>query len=457
MSSESSMGFAMYDAMKPSGIEWFGEIPAHWQLRRLKATVRRSQNGLWGDEPNGRDDHICVRVADFDRLRLGVDISEPTYRSFEKTAVDDRVLRRGDLLLEKSGGGEQQPVGVVVLYDHDEPALCSNFIARMQVAAGNDSRFLSYLHAALYASRVNTRSINQSTGIQNLDESRYLNERVAIPTYEEQAVIAAVLDRETAKIDALVARKRRLIELLQDKRTALITASVTDGVDRRLLMRDVPQGSEKPLPAGWSISLLDKLIDPHRRLTYGIVQPGAPDPNGRFMVRGQDYSRGWASPDEIFRVSPEVEEPYRRARLRGGDIVMTIVGAGTGNIAVVPAWLEGANLTQTTARIAIDSSAGSGFFFAYVLQSEVGRINVRMDMKGAAQPGLNLGHIAKWRVPVPPIARQHQIVEELDRQTSQLDAMSARVGQGIERLLEFRSALISAAVTGKIDVRGEVA
>jgi len=119
------------------------------------------------------------------------------------------------------------------------------------------------------------------------------------------------------------------------------------------------------IPRDWGATFLDKLIDPLRRITYGIVQPGEPDPDGIFMVRGQNYSRGWSQPDDIFRVSPEIEAPYRRARLKHGDIVMTIVGAGTGNIAIVPEWLEGANLTQTTARIAFDARKAINRYFAY--------------------------------------------------------------------------------------------
>jgi type I restriction enzyme, S subunit len=132
---------------------------------------------------------------------------------------------------------------------------------------------------------------------------------------------------------------------------------------------------------------------------------------------------------------------------------MTIVGAGTGNIAIVPDWLEGANLTQTTARIALDPGKICNRYFAYQLQSVVGTVSVELTVKGAAQPGLNLGHISKYRIVVPPLAEQTLIADNLDRETSGFDALSNKVSQAIERLKELRTALISAAVTGKIDVR----
>jgi len=210
---------------RPSGIEWYGEIPAHWKVDRLKWTVTDCRNGVWGSEPDGAEDIPCVRVADFDRVRYRVALDEPTLRAVSSRELNGRVLHAGDLLLEKSGGGEQQPVGAVVLYDHDTEAVCSNFIARMPVAADCVPRFLAYVHALLYANRINIRSIKQTTGIQNLDSSMYLNELVALPPEGEQRAIADFLDRETAKIDALVAKKRRLVELLEEKRTALIGAT----------------------------------------------------------------------------------------------------------------------------------------------------------------------------------------------------------------------------------------
>ena len=179
---------------------------------------QRARTASGGMNPTVSTDIACVRVADFDRLTFRVDIADPTLRSIEPRLAAARALHRGDLLLEKSGGGENQPVGAVVLYDHGIPAVCSSFVARVTVAAGFDARFLTYLHAALYSLRINTRHIKQSTGIQNLDSASYLGEATGLPPEPEQRAIAAFLDRETARIDALVAKKERLIELLQEKR-----------------------------------------------------------------------------------------------------------------------------------------------------------------------------------------------------------------------------------------------
>jgi len=134
----------------------FRDAPAQWRAVPLKRTVMACTTGTWGEEPRGGfDDLICVRVADFDRQRLCVDLRNPTRRFVPAAYRHGRMLAPGDLLLEKSGGGDDQPVGAVVLYEGGAPAVCSNFIARLPVAPGFDARYLSYLHAALYRLGVN--------------------------------------------------------------------------------------------------------------------------------------------------------------------------------------------------------------------------------------------------------------------------------------------------------------
>ena len=189
-----------YPAYKSSGVEWLGEVPEHWEVRRLRDSTIDCVNGVWGSDPNGIDDVPCVRVADFDRFGLRVRKPIPTMRAVAPNERQRRMLRSGDLLLEKSGGGEQQPVGVVMLFNHDVPAVCSNFVARISVREKFDAIFLTFLHSTLYSIRLNTRSIKQTTGIQNLDSAAYLRESVAFPPHPEQTAIVRFLDHADRRI-----------------------------------------------------------------------------------------------------------------------------------------------------------------------------------------------------------------------------------------------------------------
>ena len=219
--------------LKPSGVEWIGDIPEHWVAARLKWSSIASVNGVWGEEPNGEDDVICVRVADFDRRNLRVSIASPTLRAVPTSQRARRELTAGDLLIEKSGGGEQQLVGCVVLYDHAVPAVCSNFVARVSIAEDAEPRYWTYMHAALYSGRLNYPAIKQTTGIQNLDADAYFDTPTVFPPLDEQRLIADFLDEKTRRIEALCSKTELAIERSHEYRTALITAAVTGKIDVR--------------------------------------------------------------------------------------------------------------------------------------------------------------------------------------------------------------------------------
>lgn len=219
--------------LKPSGLDWLEDVPEHWEVVRLRATVDALIGGVWGADPTGESDLVCVRVADFDRDMLTVRATASTMRSITPGERAHRVLQRGDLLLEKSGGGKRQPAGAVVRFDQDLPAVCSNFIARLSTRSDYDSEFLAYLHAALYSVRINVRSIKQTTGIQNLSVSSYLAEKVALPDRAEQQLIAEYLNERLERLRAVQDESRRQIDLLGELRTRLISNVVTGKLDVR--------------------------------------------------------------------------------------------------------------------------------------------------------------------------------------------------------------------------------
>jgi type I restriction enzyme S subunit len=221
-------------SLKDSGVQWIGKVPEHWKIDRLKISVSSCKNGIWGDDPQGDNNDIpCVRVADFDRRKLRVVLDEPTIRNVTEKERLTRILHKGDLLLEKSGGGENQPVGTVVLYEEDQPAVCSNFVAKVVVNNNINSSYMRYVHFAIYSLRITTKSINQTSGIQNLDQDKYFNEKAPFPPKSEQDLISGFLDEETSRFDNLTSEAELVIELLKERRSALISAAVTGQIDVR--------------------------------------------------------------------------------------------------------------------------------------------------------------------------------------------------------------------------------
>jgi type I restriction enzyme, S subunit len=440
--------FNAYPEYKASGVEWLGEIPAHWQVKRLRSTVTGCQNGVWGDEPDGLHDIACVRVADFDRVTLTVDVEDPTLRSIEPGVVAARGLRAGDLLLEKSGGGENQPVGAVVLYGHTLPAVCSNFVARVTIAAGYDARFLTYLHAALYALRINTRHIKQSTGIQNLDSASYLGEATGLPTELEQRAIAAFLDRETARIDALVAKKERMIELLQEQRTSLITRAVTTGLDPNVGLMDTGSAAFPRIPERWELRKLRRVIKRVRRPVVVDAQTEYREIGIRSWGKGlfhKDPVRGALLEDKsVFSIEPD-------------DFVLNIVFAWEGAVGIATTSEQGmvASHRFPTFRCASDVDLD---YLLMVLQTDRGRAVMEINSPGAAGRNrtIRLDQFLDEEIPVAPLPEQQAIVGQFRLDEKRIEAFVTKVREAVDRLQELRTALISAAVTGKIDVREEV-
>ena len=418
-----------YPAYKSSGIEWLGEIPAHWRVTRLRFTVTKCDNGTWGDEPDGENDVVCVRVADFDRISHKVKINSPTWRAIDPGTLQTRRIRRDDLLLEKSGGGERQPVGAVVRNTYHGVAICSNFIARMPPREGFDARYLTYLHASLYAARINTRSIKQNTGIQNLDSSSYLNERAAIPKLLEQQEIAGFLDRETAKIDALVAKKERLIELFKEKRAALITQAVTKGLDSDVLMKESGVEWFGNVPAHWEV----------KSLRWAIT-----------FQRGHDLPADEREEGKVPLISSSGTSSTHSKSIAEAPGIVTGRYGTVGQFYLV----NEAYWPLNTTLYSIDLHGNEPRFLLYMLMHISPRF-LFYAVKSAV-PGVDRNDIHSDPVALPILTEQRSIARFLDIETAKIDTLTSKVRKAIARLKELRTALISAAVTGKIDVREEL-
>jgi type I restriction enzyme, S subunit len=445
------MSFPRYPAYKDSGVEWLGQVPDHWRVDRLKASIISCRNGIWGDEAQDDETDIpCVRVADFDRRTLRVQLEQPTIRSVTEKERINRVLKRGDLLLEKSGGGENQPVGCVVLYDDEKPAVCSNFVAKVELAPGMDSSYWRYVHAAAYDVRLTIGSINQTSGIQNLDQDRYFNERTAYPTAQEQSCIGAFLDRETAKIDALVAEQEQLITLLKEKRQAVISQAVTKGLDPSAPMKDSGVEWLGEVPAHWEVrqvrSISSFLTSGPRGWSERVGDEGS------LFVQSGDLTEDLSIAfEQAKRVAVQNDAETSRTRLLIGDVVVCITGAKTGNVAVCAAVEEDAYINQHLCLIRPTGDVIPRFLGVY-LKSDAGQRYFGIAQYGLKQ-GLSLENVKSTPVAVPPASEQAILVEAIDRATAQLDQLICEAVLSIELMRERRSALIAAAVTGQIDVR----
>ncbi len=286
--------------------------------------------------------------------------------------------------------------------------------------------------------------LNSGTAQPKLNKQSCLKIKVVKPTLAEQEAIATALsdvDAAISALDQLIAKKKNI---KQGAMQELLTGKTrVKGFETNLGFKKTEVGD---IPEDWTVHFLKEFVDENRSIRYGIVQPGKYDPKGKFLIRGQDYSFGWVDSNHFFRVSPEIEVPYKNARVKEGDLIMTIVGAGTGHIEQIPEWLNEANLTQTTARIAINPLLGFAPFFKHYFRSYYGKDQIKNFIKGAAQPGLNCGDIEKFKIPLPPsLAEQAaiaNILSDMDNEIEQLQSKKVKYQQ-------LKQGMMQELLTGK--------
>ncbi|MCK5532925.1 MAG: restriction endonuclease subunit S [Halopseudomonas aestusnigri] len=444
------MSFPAYPVYKDSGVEWLGSVPEHWAIFSLKRSVDGCTNGLWGDEPDGENDLAVIRVADFDRATCRVGLDKLTYRSITQKERASRLLQSGDLLIEKSGGGEKTLVGCVVLFEHDFEAITSNFVARMRPLHGFDSGFLCYSFDSLYQGKVNFPAIKQTTGIQNLDSESYLQERFCFPTLAEQTQIARFLDHETARIDALIEEQQRLIELLKEKRQAVISHAVTKGLDPTVPMKDSGVEWLGEVPAHWKVTPLKHVVA--TPITDGPHETPEFIDDGVLFVSAEAVSSGNINFSKARYISREDHLRYsKKYRPQKFDIYMVKSGATTGVTAIVETDDE-FNIWSPLAVVRCKPEH-SPYFVLFAMRSRNFQESVVVNWSFGTQQNIGMNVIENLPIACPPADEQKEIAAFIAQESEKWDSLISEGVSAVHLLQERRSALISAAVTGKIDVR----
>lgn len=401
-----------YPAQKPSGVEWLGEIPAHWEVKRLKHVTRcldgkrvplnSEQRGeKQGDIPywgaNGVLDHLDEFLFDEPLVLLGED-GAPFFDRLKDVAfyVNEKVWVNNHAHVLR-------PVGI-------EPVFLAHTL-----------------------NMVEYRSFIDGTTRDKLTQDDMDQITIQTPPVDEQHTITAFLDRETSRIDALLKKKQKQIELLQEKRTALISHTVTKGLNPNAKMKDSGVEWLGEIPEHWKTKRLKFVAD----ISTGDkdTENNVEDGKYPFFVRSQTIER-------IDSYSFD------------GEAVLT-AGDGVG-VAKVFHYINGKfDFHQRVYKFSDFQSINGKFFFYYtreLFREEVLKLSAKSTVDS-----LRLPMIQDFVCCVPTLAEQAEIVEYMDRETGRIENAVSRIAKSITLLREYRTSLISAAVTGKIDVRKEAA
>ena len=438
-----------YPAYRHSGVERLGEIPAHWEVKRLKHAVQINTVTL----PENTDPEYPLRYVDIGNVDTNGRILNAEEMTF--AAAPSRARRRvqpGDTIISTV---RTYLKAIAFVEDNAEDLIVSTGFATLTPEAVALPKFLwRAVQSDYFVNAVVAHS--EGVGYPAITPSNLASLPVWLPPLPEQHAIAAFLDRETARLDALIAKKERLLALLAEKRAALISHAVTKGLDPSAPMRDSGIAWLGEIPAHWKVKRL-KFLASHltagpfgSSLTKDLYTQSGYRVYGQEQVIPGDFTVGdYYIAEELYRLMSQYA-------VAPGDVLISCVGT-FGKVAVVPLDAEPGVINPRLIKVAPDRNRIVPEYLGAVLKSGVSFGQFEQASRGGTMGVINLGLISEILIPVPPLSEQQVILEESDSTTRRLDSLLAKVRAAIDTLREYRAALISAAVTGKIDVRGEAA
>lgn len=436
------MSFPRYPAYKDSGVEWLGQVPTHWTIKSIKwlSPVLRGASPRPIDDPKYFDDtgeYAWVRIAD-SSASPGV-LTETTQRLSELGSSLSVRLEPGELFVSIAGTVGKPCITAMKACIHDGFV----YFPRLKI----DPKFLF----RVFEAGVCYAGLGKMGTQLNLNTDTIGSIRVALPPPDELPGVLSFIDRETAKIDALVAEQEELITLLKEKRQAVISHAVTKGLDPSVPMKDSGVEWLGEVPVHWNVKPLRYCVDYQEG--PGILADDFRD-EGVPLLRVSGVQGQWAALDGCNYLDPEkVQKRWDHFRLSKGDLLIS-ASASMGTICEVGDEAEGA--IPYTGIIRMRGRAGEVIkdFLRHMVVSRPFLTQIDLLKAGATIQHYGPTHLSQMFAVCPPEAEQEAISDLVDKELAQLGQLGDEASRVVRLLQERRSALISAAVTGQIDVRG---
>lgn len=433
------MTFKPYPKYKASGVEWLGDVPEGWSVAPLKRTVAMINEK--------------IQAKDTAAGYVGMENIESWSGKFVESASDFEAeglsngFDVGDVLF-----GKLRPY-LAKAWLSDRTGVCSsellvlrpkNVVAKYLLHQVLNRDFVTLVDSSTYGSKMPRASWDYIGGIE-----------LPLPPICDQVTIASFLDRETTKIDSLIASQEAMINLLKEKRQAVISHAVTKGLDPNVPMKASGVKWLGDVPEHWIV----------RRLKH-LVYEGIAGPYGSSLTKSMYSSSGYrvygqqqVIPDDFnvgdYYISPDKFAEMARYAVRPNDILISVMGT-IGRAALVPIDVEpGIINPRLVLYRAIDEEIYPRYLQLFI-NNPTSQRYFSLVAQGTTMEGLNMVSIGELQVPLPPREEQAEIITYLDKAVGKIDTLIAKAQQAITLQREHRTALISAAVTGKIDVRNEI-
>lgn len=445
------MSFKAYEEFKDSNIDWIGPIPNYWQSYKLKhvinefiagGTPKSSNDAFWDENNNGIP---WIAIGDM----TDNDYVNSTVKSITREGLADknlRILKKGTLIYSIFAS-----LGKTAILNID--ATTNQAILGLITSTKIDVKYLKYYLEALKGTI--SRFSNENTQ-ENLNSNIVKNMEIAMPeSLEEQKQIANYLDKQTAKIDATIAKNKELIELLEEKRVALINQVVTKGLNPDVPMKYSGVEWIGKIPEHWNIMKLKH---------HGFVLGGYAFKSGDFTDSGvkvvkitnvQSLKFDWS---ECFYLPKSYLHEHSEFKINKEDIIFALTRPiiSTGIKAAIFDENEPALANQRTGIFKKHSNDLISTFLYYVIYSDYFKEDFKSKITATNQPNISPLDIGEIKLILPSVEEQKQIVSKLNEETKKISEVISKIKENINLLEEYKTSLIHNVVTGKIDVREEV-
>ena len=441
--------YPAYPAYKDSGIPWLGDVPAHWEVRPLKrvATVQPSNV-----DKKSEDDELPVLLCNYtdvynnEEITSAIDFMQATATPQE---IEKFRIVRGDVIVTKDSESPHDIAVPAYVAEDFGNTLCGYHLTQIR-STDLDGKFLFRL---FQSTRFNAQFVVGANGVTRFGlPQRVINDApVAFPPLAEQQVIARFLDHKTAQIDTLIAKNEALLAALAERRTALITHAVTKGLDPAAPLRDSGIDWLGEIPAHWEYMRLRFLLDVNPSKQH-ISQPGDTPVSFVPMEAVGEYGGLDLS---IEKPLDEIGTGY--TYFADGDVVVAKITPcfENGKGALASGLTNGVAFGTTELHVLRPNADLDVRYLFYLTISRLFRKVGEAFMYGAGgQKRVPEQFISDLRLGIPPEEEQKEIASFLDQQSAHIDKLEGQVTAAIAKLKEYRAALITHAVTGKIDVRG---
>ena len=444
-----------YTKYKDSNVEWIDSVPEHWKASYLgfecSVKARLGWKGLKAEEyvddgyvflatPNIKDNEV-----DF------ININRITKERYDESP--EIILEKGDVLVTKDGSTTGTTNIIRVL---PEPATVNSSIAVLRSKGNVLSEYLYYFFVSEYTQNLIIR-MRGGMGVPHLFQADLRKFYILVPAKQEQGFIVNFLDHETTKIDIFIEKQKQLIQLLKEKRQAVISHTVTKGLSPKAKMRDSGVRWLGEVPEHWGIGKIKNLSSIISKGTTPSTMGEKFETTGIRFLKAENIGKGfYVAPLPEFYISEKTDKLLSRSRLQSKDVLVIIAGATTGLSSVIQEDLLPANTNQAVSFIRPLNNAYSEYI-SYWLSTEYAQSNIWQVAVQAAQPNLSMESLGNIYIPIPPENETKELITHINFKLSKLAVLIENAKLAINLMQERRAALISASVTGKIDVRNWIA